>query len=106
MNSCITRGHRMSVAAFLALRLLGLVVRWHWQVICIYVLNCHFEWRLWKRLAEARAQNLLDILIIPSLHVVAAPEAPWRVLNEPYHNWQSTLLGGVSYVTLLYDFVS
>jgi hypothetical protein len=34
-NRCVTRGARMSVAAFLALRLLGLVVRW--QVICIHV---------------------------------------------------------------------
>ena len=35
MNSCITRGPPMSVVAFLALRLLGLVVCW--QVICVYV---------------------------------------------------------------------
>jgi hypothetical protein len=51
------------VVAFLALRLLGLVVCW--QVICIFVWNNHFEWRLWKRSAEAEAQNLLDRLMIP-----------------------------------------
>jgi hypothetical protein len=35
-NRCVTRGARMSVAAFLALRLLGLLVV-RWQVICIHV---------------------------------------------------------------------